>query len=399
MGLPQPKEFVGVDFVDALKQVRGGEAGFQAVGPDQFYAAPTPAELLEIYSKGFQGINPSLVTPEARTKHKTFFASMPKLYDIFPWAKGIGKGKVGVAYLGALHHSPGWGGDEAQTRGSCTVHGTGNAAECDHGNDALFGETQYKGRLVKENIYRSRGYNGDGWSCEAPCYYIGPEGDGGLLYRKLYTNPANSADSVDFTTFSSATENWAGKGSSGVPSWLEAESRKNKAKWIIPIQTIEEYMDAIYLGFGVNVCSGQGFSSTTDEFGVANAQGSWSHSMAHTAYNDTEWANRLYKAMIGMIMQSWGKWNKQNGKPEGSPTMPTAAFYARSATIASMLRGSDSFAVCGVWGWDRTGWEAFDVSELLTHLRNSTTQDYYKVRSERSAEGVSKALAEGFLAI
>jgi len=403
------KEFTNKSFEDAWQVVRGESVQRAGANPlfgapglpsaDEFNTGPTPAELHEIYSRGFLGINPSLVAKEERDACDRFMTAMPRLYDVFPWAKGIGTGKVAAPYVAALHFSPSWGGDEAQTRGSCTVHGTGNAAEMDHANDALFGETEYKGRLVKENIYRSRGYNGDGWSCSAPCRYIGPEGKGGLLFRKLYTSP-DGKESVDFTRFSSSTENWAGQGSRGVPAWLEEESRKNKAKWIIPIQSLEEYRDAIYLGFGVNVCSGYGFSSETDEYGVASQRGSWSHAMAHVGYVDTDWARSKYGDMIGNIQQSWGRWNRQNGRPEGAPPMAVGQFYVKANSIAGMLRGSDSFAVCGVWGWDRTGWEAFNVTDLLDHLRNSTTQDYYKTRQEKAAEATQRVLAgESFLAV
>jgi hypothetical protein len=178
---------------------------------------------------------------------------------------------------------------------------------------------------------------------------------------------------------------------------MEAESQKNKVKLVIPITTAEEYRDVFAMGMGINVCSGQGFSSETDENGVARAQGSWSHSMAHTACIDTDWAHSKYGDMIGGIQQSWGKWNTQSGKPQGSPDMPIGMFYSKMNTVLSMLEGEDSFALCGVWGWERSSWEAFVTideyrDKLLTHLRNSTTQDYYKTRSEKLAEKIEEAV-------
>lgn len=385
------KAFADMSFVECLATVRSAPTA------SAFLTVPTPEELHAVYSRGYQGIRPDSVTSEERTKFRDFMATQARLYDVFPWAKDIGKGRACAAYLATLHYSPSFGGDEAQTRGSCTVHSTANAAEMDHGNDALFGETEYKGRLVKENIYRSRGFNQDGWSCQEPAHYIGPEGKGGLLYRRLYEGP--NGEKIDFTNFSQATENWAGAGRSGVPSWLEEESRNNKAKWIIPIPSLEEYRDAIALGFGISVCSGYGYSDTTDQYGVAKRQGSWSHAMAHTAFNDTPWAYKTYNNIIGMIDQSWGRWNKQNGIPEGSPAMPVGGFYTVGNNIAGMLSGGDSYAVCGVYGWNRTGWEAFDTTAVLKHLRSSTVQDYYKHRQERSFELTEKALSGQFLTV
>lgn len=384
------KEFTGMDFGACLATLRkeADPQTFNAVGPEAFNTAPTPEELNAIYNRGFLGVNKDTITPEQDQTFGNMIAAMPRLYDIFPWAKGLGKGKISVPYLAVLKFSPEWGGDEAQTVGSCTVHGSTNACEIDHANDALFGETGYKGRLVKENTYRSRGYNSHGWSCRAPCTYVGPEGRGGLLYRKVYTNGNETID------LSKLNETWASRGTAGVPTWLEEESRKNKVKWVIPISSMEEYRDAIALQFGINVCSGQGFRSETDENGVATASGSWSHAMGHDACDDTEWAHQKYGDMIGGIQQSWGRWNRQNGKPPACPVMPVGMFWAKANVISRMIQG-DSFAMCSVYGWERTGWEAFDTGHLVEHLLNSTQQDYYITRAERAMELVKEALDTG----
>lgn len=390
------KQFVRSSFEEALASLRKIDTT-EGLYADGFYAGPTPEELEEIYSKGFLGVNPDNITVEEKQECKDFMASMPALYEIFPWAKGIGKGKVNAPYLATLKFAPTWGGDEAQTRGSCVSHGCVNAAEIDHGNDALHGETEWKGRLVKEALYRARGYNTDGWYCEAAAKYIGPNGKGGLLYRKSYEGP--NGESVDFSNFSSQTEQWAGPGKSGVPAWLEEQAKKNSVKWVIPITTMEEYRDALAIGFGINVCSGYGYSKTTDEFGVASKSGSWAHAMAHAACIDTDWASKKYGNMLGLIIQSWGRWNKQNGKPEGAPAMPVGSFYVTGNNVAGMLKGGDSFALCGLWGFERVDWEAFTPVMLRDHFKQSDVSDYYKARQEKAAEEVVKSLDEGFMAL
>lgn len=384
------KPFLGMTFNDCLATVRGAPNGPRQHVSSMPSTAPTPQELLAIYGQGFQGVR-KWVDEAMQGSMRTFknmLASMPRLYDVFPWAKGLGKGKVSVPYLACVALIAGWGGLYAQVQGDCTVHGTEHAAEIDYCNDAMWGETKFMGPIAFENIYRSRGFNGDGWSCFAPTAYVGPEGKGGFLYRKVYQGP--NGETVDLTKYNSS---WQSNGRAGVPGWLEEESRKNKAKWIIPITTIEEYRDAIALGFGINFCSGQAWSSSTDEYGVARAQGSWSHAMAHTGCNDSSWANTKYGGMLGLIQNSWGKWNSINGRPDGCPDLAPGSFWSKIASISRLIDG-DQFAVCSVYGWERQGWEAFDVTELYRHLKNSTTQDYYKIRSERQAELVTRVLDE-----
>lgn len=387
--MPDLQRFGRSTFDAALRSVRteGGEIGLA----DDFMAAPSPEELLAIYDGGFRGVQPETITTEERHLFRDTMAAMPRLYEVFPWAKGIGKGKISAPFLAALHFDPNWGGDEAQQSGCCTVHGTINAATMDYAMDALMGETTWKGRLVKEVVWRSRGYNGDGWSCQAPSTWFGPTGKGGFIYRKVYEGP--NGESLDFTKYSEA---WCRNGRAGVPAWLLEICQQSKAQWIIPIADPDEYRDAIALGFGVNICSGQGFSSTTDEFGVADARGRWSHSMGHTACVDTEWARSKYGDFIGGDQQSWGRWNKQNGKPEGVAKMATGMFFARARAIAGMLHGDD-YAICGVAGWDREP-SPFEKSTLLEHMRSSTVQDYYKARQERNHEIAEQAMAGEFLA-
>jgi hypothetical protein len=389
------RSFSNMEFQEALATVRGTSTAnvmsAAAMTAEDFDIGPTPEELNAIYSMGFRGVRPETTPVDAKKKWKELRAAMPGLYEIFPWAKGLGKNRINAPYLAAAHLIPGWGGLNAQVQGDCTVHSTEHAGEIDYCNDCVFGETKFKGQLAFENIYRSRGYNGDGWSCEAPAEYVGPEGRGGWLYRTVYNGPGG--EKVDLTKYNSS---WQSNGRSGVPAWLEEESRKNKCKWIIPIPDLDYLADAHAIGFGVSVCSGQGFASSTDEYGVASARGSWSHAMAHVASVTTEWAIKLYKAILSMIQNSWGKWNERSGKPEGAPDMTPGSMYVRGSTVQSMLNGDDSYALCGVFGWDREeGWELFDIGDytekLRKHLRGSTAQDYYEARAKWLREKTDEA--------
>lgn len=236
---------------------------------------------------------------------------------------------------------------------NCVSHGCRNSAMCDYGVDVVFGETEWKGRICTENIYRHRGKNSHGWWCSAAASTIEVGGKGGLLYRKKYESP-DGRDSIDLTRFSSRTEQWASNGSAGVPQWLRDIEDDNQAAFCIAITSIEEYLDAMYLGFGLNVCSGYGFSSSCDEYGFARQSGSWSHAMAHVGADDSEWAHQRYGDGIGLVMQSWGRWNNQDGRkcPDGFGIVPIGSFFASFKTIRKMI-ASDSYATCQVTGWDR----------------------------------------------
>jgi hypothetical protein len=398
--MPTEKDFVGItDFAECLARVRGTTRGMVMT------AMPSPQELHAIYARGFQGVRPDIVPIEEKKAYKELITAMPRLYEVFPWAKDIGKGKINCPYVAIMFKDKEWGGRDAQAVGDCTVHGTRNACSMDYALDALFGETEYLGSLALENIYKSRGFNSHGWSCEAPCMYVGPEGKGGLLYRKVYSN---GSETVDLTEYNPT---WESSGRSGTPTWIEEESRKNKVKWVCPISEAPEYRDAIAIGFGINVCSGQGYASTTDENGIAEARGSWSHSMAHVAAIDTPWASQKYSTMIGGVQQSWGNWNTIKGKPEASPNMPTGMFYSRWAPIQRMLSGQDSFAMCGVQGWSANIWTEFAMmpkfddksrraygEKLREHLRNSTTQDYYLERAKKLQDLTKQATEENMWA-
>lgn len=361
------KPYVNKSWEDAVATERGiGQVHnmMQLPGPD-----PTPQELNNIYSKGFVGASPSMVVTDQRHMVDESIKSRLSLYEAFPWLKpGTGRGKRHMPYHAALSLDTSWGGDEAQTVGSCVSHGCRNAAMVDYGVDAVYGETSWQGRICTENIYRHRGKNSHGWWCSAAAATVEAEGPGGFLYRKDY------GQGVDLSKFSRATEQWATNGSAGVPGWLRVIEQENQSAFCIAIRTIEEYLDALYLGFGINICSGKGFSSTCDKYGYARPSGGWNHAMAHVGADDTDWARKNYGGMTGLVMQSWGRWNNQDGTkcPPDFKFVPIGSFFAPESSIRSMIT-SDSYAICQVEGWDRT----LPASE---YVKSSTFVDKIQLR-------------------
>jgi hypothetical protein len=282
-----------------------------------YMGVPTPKELLAIYRRGFQGAGVVGETPPPGR-----FGDLPSFYTLFPWAKDIGKGKLCLAYLPVLAFEKDYGTWEPQTRGSCVSHGTRNGGMCDYAADALMGATEYRGRFCTENIYRWRGHRGCGADCYTLSYCVGKNGKSGFLVRGKYGE-------IDLTTFSSKTESWGAAGGSGHPE-IDAIAAQNKSLSVFRCDSPEEERDAHACGFGTNGCSSLGFASSTDEHGLAEQRGLWAHSMARAATNDTEWAHRKYGGMTELTVQSWGKWNKINGMPDGVKHVPGGSFWVRS---------------------------------------------------------------------
>lgn len=287
-----------------------------------YMSVPTPDELHAIYDAGFKGCG---VKPTEDVL--TFdYGAIPTFYSLFPWAKDIGKGKLCLAYLPVLAYVPDFGTYEAQTRGSCVSHGTRNGGMVDYCADALIGQTTFKGVLCTENIYGWRGHRGCGANCDTLAACVSKEGGSGFLVRGKY-------DEVDLTTFSSKTESWGASYSRGTPVCPTAA--QNKSLSVFRCASFEEERDAHALGFGTNACSSLGFASSTDENGLAEQRGSWSHSMARAATNDTPWSHQKYGGGTKLTIQSWGKWNKINGTPDGVKVVPGGSFWTRDYKLFS----------------------------------------------------------------
>lgn len=322
-------------FGQLLEQVRGTK-------PASYLGVPTPDELHQIYKLGFQGLAPK----------KNLGRPLKNLYEAIPWAKGIGKGKVNLAYLPVLHYEPTFGIWEPQTIGTCASHAARNAGMADYCLDALFGETVYKGRFATENIYAARGWSGEGSDPGVLSNYVGPNGSGGFLVRDVYTN---GKETVDLSVLTAKTEQWAAsRGSRGNPDWLDMIASKCKSEATVLIENWEMERDAHALGFGTHCGSNYGFSDTTDENGVATKSGSWNHSMARLGTVDTVWAANTYGGGITCVIQSWAKWNTQRGLPQGVSVQPGGAFWIQAKHADAMIRQQGScFAQGGILGFGR----------------------------------------------
>lgn len=131
-------------------------------------------------------------------------------------------------------------------------------------------------------------------------------------------------------------------GAHGPPRELIDIANKHKVGQITQLKTFNECVQALAQGYGVNICSGQGFSSRRDEQGFAAPRGHWSHSMGAIGY-------RLGARPGLFICNSWGTNYFTGGVyPED---MPRQGFWADKRVIESMLADDDSWAHSNVDGF------------------------------------------------
>lgn len=133
-------------------------------------------------------------------------------------------------------------------------------------------------------------------------------------------------------------------GQSGVPDDLEPIAREHPVKEITLVKSLDELKKAISQGYGVAVCSNQGFSMTRDSRGVAKVQGSWAHCMCIDGYH-TDTDGRVYFH----IENSWGPDAHRGPVGWGNPS--TAGFWAEAAVVQRMLNAGDTWAFSGVRGF------------------------------------------------
>lgn len=221
--------------------------------------------------------------------------------------------------------------------GSCVSFGTASAIEYTMLNEILAGEPEEYRDLCQEAIYGGsrvevgKGQiSGDGsvgsWAAEFVNQW-------GCLARGVY-------GTVDVSAYSeSLCKEWGRK---GVPDGLEPEAKKHPVKTTSLVQDWAEAKKALSSGYGIAVCSNQGFTMTRDKDGFARASGSWGHCMALIGYQTKGREG-------GFILNSWG--DDAHTGPGGFGEPPAAGFWADAQVIDKMLRQEDSWAFSGVEGF------------------------------------------------
>jgi len=228
---------------------------------------------------------------------------------------------------------------------NCVSHATRNAIDISRAVEIdVNGEAEdFLALGATEGIYGSRGHGGQGMSCSGAAEWVNSEG--GILLRKKYPF-------ADLTKYSAKFG--MGWGSRGVPKDVTQEAAKHQVKTISLVRNVEEVRDALANGYGVAICSGQGFSSTRDSKGYAKAQGHWSHAMAAIGCNE--------EGDI-IICNSWGTSWISGPKPEYG--IPDGAFLAHAEVVNKMVRSDGSYAFSNVDGFPPQDLPDYGVEEFL----------------------------------
>lgn len=221
--------------------------------------------------------------------------------------------------------------------GSCVSFGTAAAIEASMAAEIFNGDIEEQRDLCQEVIYGGSRVEigggrlgGDGsigaWAAEFVKRY-------GVIDRGIYGK-------YDLTQYSEQRcRQW---GDRGVPDDLEPAVRQHPVKTVTLITSWEDAKGALAQGFGIAVCSGQGFSMQRDADGFARPSGSWAHCMALLGYQQ----GRLEG---GFICNSWGP--SAHSGPLGAGDPPPCGFWAEAQIIEKMLREQDSWAFSVIEGF------------------------------------------------
>lgn len=304
----------------------------------------TPKELYDSYRKGFSGClwEPHIFEQLIEKSKYAYFGDGAKKI------KGSGKGKLSTPYKSVLKFDKNPY-NERQTTGDCVSHGTRNAVDVSRAVE-IDVEKEKEGWIARgatEAIYGFRGHSGQGMSCARAADFISKTG--GVILRKNYQGIA------DFSKYNANLG--TGWGSRGLPDALIDVANDHQVKTVSLIRTIEEARDALANGYGIAVCSNQGFTNKRDKNGIANPSGNWAHCMAWIACDDTG------NEPLFLVQNSWGKWN-DGGHPEWGP-IPDGSFLIRASVAADMLSGNGSYAFSNFDGFPVQKLPSYGFEEYL----------------------------------
>jgi hypothetical protein len=226
--------------------------------------------------------------------------------------------------------------------GSCVSFGTNTGVERGYAVDVktsggdsdqfkhFVEEITYGGSRVEVGGGRIRGDGSLGaWAAE-----FVKAGKWGLIARGVYEN-----GKYDLTEYSESR--CRQYGDRGVPDDLEDDAREHPVQAVVQVRSWIEAKKLLAQGYGIAICSDQGFSMRRDADGVAQPSGSWAHCMCLDGYVVLNSGKER-----GHIENSWGG-NAHTG-PVGPGDPSTAGFWADSGVIDRMLRQGDSWAFSGV---------------------------------------------------
>jgi hypothetical protein len=244
--------------------------------------------------------------------------------------------------------------------GSCVSFGTSRAIERTLAAELVagFARGEFKA-IVEEVVYAGSRIEVGGGRIRPT--RLDPHGDGSVgawaaqFVTKWGVVPRGIHGQYDLTRYDpTRCRQWGHHNGSGVPDDLEAVARQFPVQDAALVRTWAEAKRALTQGYGIAICSNQGFTRQRDANGVCRASGEWAHCMAldgfHTDANGRE---------FGHIENSWGA--SYHVGPTGWGDPNKAGFWAESSVINRMLSQGDSWAFSGATGFParKIDWNIF----------------------------------------
>lgn len=224
------------------------------------------------------------------------------------------------------------------TVGSCVSFGTVRAIEYTMIAEIAAGQPEQFLELATEVVYGGSRVEvgkgvlrGDGSIGAWAATFVR---DWGVLNRGVF-------GSIDLRQYSaSRCREW---GKSGVPDELEPIAKVHPVKQITRVRTWLEAKKALAAGYGIALCSDQGFSMERNANGVAGPKGTWQHCMCLCGYGVI--AGKEH----GRIDNSWGPTAHTGPTGLGSPG--TEGFWAEAKVVDYMLGKGDCWIFSNVDGF------------------------------------------------
>lgn len=304
-----------------------------------FRAPPMPSEQTEEPVIGMQGW---LADPEAVQQ---IVAEMPQPYFARMPAADVDDASLpDHAYLWRAYERIGLSRPPMKNQGSvgsCVAFGTTTAIERTVANAIAAGKREQWKMIAEEPIY-------GGSRVEIGGGRIRGDGSIGAWAAKWVNRwgiiPRERIGDHDLRQYSeSRCRDW---GRRGVPDDLEPVAKEHPVQDVALVRSWAEAKRALASGYGIAVCSDQGFSMTRDSRGVARPQGQWMHCMCLDGYHREPDGSEF-----GHITNSWGASAHRGPVGWGDPNPD--GFWAESMVIDRMLRQGDSWAFSDVQGFPR----------------------------------------------
>ena len=168
----------------------------------------------------------------------------------------------------------------------------------------------------------------------------------------------STVNGIDLTHYSGErAKQWGAYGCGGQNDGgkMDAIAKKHPCKHVVSIRTWDELAAAIESGYPVTLASSQGFQSTRNQDGIAEASGTWMHQQVAIGVRHRK--NGSPDDCV-LILNSWGP-NWIAG-PRWPADMPEGSYWARRSVVEGRML-EDAWAIGDTDGFryrdlDHGGW-------------------------------------------